>query len=309
MVLRLLFSFFIFVSHVWTQDAAQLSTEAQLAFDQRDYRTALKKVDEALKMDQAEIYFLQRSKVLESMKYYKMCYDNYVQGLEIYPTSFELYNGLGLFLAKVNELDASEEILTTAYELAMTNSEKVTVLINRSVTLQSKRELNLAYKDLKEANQLDPSSVIALVNLGSICDQLNKQQEGLSFLKQALELDSNFSGIYINLGALYQKMGDYTNALSMFDKMVEKEPTEAMGYSNRAYSKLKLNDLKGAMKDAEKSLDLYPSNAYAHMVKGAIYLQLGKDRDACESLNLAKEFGFEKKYGDEVNFYVEKACK
>lgn len=283
--------------------------QAKTAFDNKDFKTALKNIDYAIKFDSLIIdFFVIKAKCLYELKLYQELYDTYNMAISIFPNYSFLYNNRGNLLINFREFDTAIHDFTTAIELAENDSTKHNSITNRAAAKISKRDFNGAYQDLLTAYKFDSTDFATLTNLGVVCDEIGKGDETLKYLLKAIELDSSFYPAYLNIGFKYQVMGQYEKALEYHDKVLEFNPDEPLGYSNRSFTKFKLGDLKGAMKDIEKSIRLYPENSYAYRIRALIYIEERKIEKACDDLQTALDKGFTVTYGEEVINLHKKYC-
>lgn len=273
-------------------------------------KAALKSIDKALSLAKKEDYILFRSEVLLALEDYQATFDNYKTGIELFPESFYLHSQLGIFLNQVGEIEYSTDILTKSIELAGKDEDLLsTAYTNRSGVFTAVRDFESAYNDLILAHTYDTTNIAPLINLGAVCDEIGKAEEGINFLYKALAIDPTYYPIYGNIGFFHQTKGDYAKAIECYNKVLEMNPDEPLGYSNRSFNRMKLGDLKGAMTDIDKSIKLYPANAYAYMVKGSIYVEQKKFDKACEQFSIALQKGFTERYGKDVEIMMGKYCQ
>jgi tetratricopeptide (TPR) repeat protein len=304
-----LVSFIVFSQSVYSQADSVAYKKAQAEYDKGDFKNSLKSVDQALSIAEKEDYFLLKAMILNGLKNYQGVFDTYSRAINVLPESFFAHCNMGIFLTEIGELEFATEILTKAIDLAGNNQEHLsTAYTNRSGVFTSVRDFESAYEDLIKAVQYDSTNVAPLINLGAVCDEIGKADEGIKFLLKALELDPSYYPIYGNIGFMYQTQGQYEKAIECYNKVIEMNKDEPLGYSNRSFNRMKLGDFKGAMTDIDKSIKLYPQNSYAYMVKGSIYLEMGKADKACEQFSIALLKGFTERYGKDVESLMQKNC-
>jgi len=220
--------------------------------------------------------------------------------IDIFPDKHFLYNTRGNLYLKLKEYDSAVDDLTKSFELAETDSLKCRSISDRATAKLDTRDFEGAYQDLIAAYQLDSTYLGALVNLGSVCNKLGRQDEALKFLLKSVEIDPLFFPAYGNIGFIYQGLGQYEKAIEYFNKILEIQPEEPLGYSNRSFSRFKLGDTKGALEDIEKSIELFPKNSYAYWIRAQIYIEMGKKKKICKDLQTAIDLQFTFNYGDDA---------
>ncbi len=282
------------------QSAKKLYKKSQEAFEQGQFKKAIKYIDEALEKDPKNgDYYLLKGNTHHQMKEYKEEFEAYSKGIEMDPQS-KLYNNRGILMMSAKEFQFAIEDYTHAIELEEVDTLKKTYYSNRGAAKSYIRDFEGAYQGLHKAYLIDTNDLAVLVNLGSVCDETGRGDETLFYLLKAIEIDSNFVGAYANIGFKYQEMGQHEKAIEYYDRVPELDPNEPLGYSNRSYNRIKIGDLKGAMKDINKSIKLYPDNSYAYRVRALIHIEEGNVEDACKDLQTALDKGFTLTYGEGV---------
>ena len=285
----------------FTQTVDEIYAEANAAIEAKDFKLALKKIDQVIKLDAENIdYYGSKAYVLFELERFQDAYDFYNEAILIFPEAASLYNDRGCLLLSFQEFELAAEDFTTAMEYAENDSIKNSAITNRATTKMATREFIGAYQDLMLAYAFDSTNIATLTNLGAITDEIGRGDETLKYLLKAVEVDPDFYPAYGNIGFKYQEMGEHEKAIVYYDKVLAFNPDEPLGYSNRSYNKLKLGDTKGAIKDIDKSIKLYPENSYAYRIRALIYLEVDKPDKACADLQTAINYGFTEMYGEEV---------
>jgi len=195
-----------------------------------------------------------------------------------------------------------------ALHFADSNLLKETILVNRSHAKKRLHNAEGAVDDLKKVLELNPVSIGALVNLGTLLPDVGQTQEAISCLEKVIKLDSTFAGGYGNLAFLYSEIGEYKKALQISNALLSFKPNEAFALNNRGYIKYKLNDFTGALEDINNSISIIPGNSYAFRNRGLVYIAMKKDSEACIDFKKSLNLGFTDQYGNEVDELVKKYC-
>ncbi len=291
------------------QTAGDYYEQAKSDGGKKDYKAALKAINKALVLDSMNPnYYISKANYLVELKEYQEVFNTINKGILLNPKTDFLYLNRGDFLMSADYPDKAIEDFTKAMELAPNDTSKNHALVNRAAAKSSKRDFEGAYDDLHQAYLFDSSNITILNNLGALCDDLGKGEEGINYLLIVIKIDSTMEGSYVNIGFNYQHAGNYQKAAPYFDKALQINPKSGIGYCNRSYNKLMLNDISGALKDIEMSLKLYDENSYAYRTRALIYLKQNKKDKACADLQTASEKGFKQNYGDEVTKLIRDNC-
>lgn len=214
--------------------------------NKKNYESALKAVTKALEKDSTQVkYYLLKAVALEDLEKYPEALAVFSDAIRVDASSPEVYFGRGDIYLKGELFDLAIKDYSSALQYCETDSLKVVALNNRAAAILSQREFKGAYVDLNRAYALDSTSLITLINLGMVCDEVGKGDETIFYLLKAVEIDSTFFGAYTNLGFKYQDMKEFEKSISYFDKALACNPKDFFSLNNRGYSKLKLGDLKG----------------------------------------------------------------
>lgn len=311
MKIKLLFLFVFQLLNYSAQTDSLEFAKAELEFEKGNFSAALKSIEKVVDKKNNVFYYTLKSEILFELKKYQESFDILVLGLDKNPESFILHNYMGIFLSKLDDNDQAIMSFTTALEYVETEEDEMLVLVNRATSYSAIRKFEESYNDLIKAYVFDTTNVAAIINLGAICDEIGKTEEAIMYLERALLLDLTefeYIGIYANLGFQHQNLGKYEKAIEYYNKVIELDPKEALGYSNRSYNKMMLRDLKGAMQDIDMSIKLYPENSYAYMVKGKIYIEQGKKKQACEQFQMALDRNYTQRYGEDVENLKKENC-
>lgn len=292
------------------QTAEDYYKKASDFYDKGDYNNAITNVNKALQTDSINVkYLLLKGNTFEKENKIQEAFDAYTVAIKSNPRDPYVYNQRGLLLMKIQETEYSIRDFSTALNFEKVDSIKLTLLLNRGAAKINIRDFQGAYDDFIAALKFDTLNIGTLNNLASVCDEVGKGEQTLSYLFKIVKIDSTFIGAYGNIGFKYQEMGDYKMAIKYFNKVLELQPNEPLGYSNRAYNRYKLGDYKGALSDIDLSIKLYPTNSYAYRNRALIYLAENDKSKACMDISEALRLGFTKMYGEEIEQLKGQHCK
>ncbi|HPB02461.1 MAG TPA: tetratricopeptide repeat protein [Bacteroidales bacterium] len=304
----LVLSLFFLIAN--SQTADEYYEKAVNSVNSNHYSAGLRLIDKAISLDADKAdYYIIKAVCYHNLEKYDEALETYDTAMQLFPDSAFLYSLRGVQLQSMRIFDKALANHNIAIKLAKDDSLSIMCYVNRSACYMATRNFKMAYNDLMSAYAIDSMNLNVLNNLGTVCDELGKDDDVFKYLFKIIEIDSTYYGAYINVGFKYQQMGLYDKSLVYFDKAIVYEDDEPLLYSNRSYSRLMTGDLKGAMQDIEKSIKMYPGNSYAYRNRALIYIAQEKFEEACEDLQTALNNGFTEMYGDEVLTLQSKYCK
>lgn len=309
---RFLILFLFIFTNLSAQSAKEFQNLAIEAFKEKKHDLAISLIESAIQLDATIAdFYLNKAIYLQENNQYVEAFNTYNSAITKFSTNTYLFNGRGVLLISMGEFDLAIESFTDQLKITPKDSLKIYTgaLLNRAAAKGKKRDFNGSYKDLKLALKIEPNNVSVLWHLGSVCDEIGKGDETLTYLLKALEVDPSLISINVNIGFKYQVMEKYKESISYFDIAITHDSNDALAYSNRAYSWLKLGNIDNALLDINKSIALYPANSYAYRIRALIYIETKEIIKACNELHTALDKGFKISYGNEVNTLLAKYCK
>jgi tetratricopeptide (TPR) repeat protein len=307
----LFFSLLIFSNlTVLAQSAEDYHKKASDYYDKEDYENAILNINQALQTDPGNaIYLLFKGNAFEKGKKIQEAYDTYTLAISLNPRDSRFYSQRGVLLTNVLNIEYAIRDFNAALDFETVDSLKTVLLHNRGAAKIYTRDFQGAYDDFIAALQYDTLNIGILNNLATVCDEVGKGEQTLTYLHKILKIDSTFIGAHLNIGFKYQEMGEYLTAIKYFNKVLELEPEEPLAFSNRAYCRYKTGDYDNALSDINVSIRLFPANSYAYRNRALIYLAKNKVSEACADIEESLRFGFTKVYGDEVENLKKQHCK
>jgi TolB-like protein/Flp pilus assembly protein TadD len=136
--------------------------------------------------------------------------------LEIDDTLAEAHASLGFIRYRLDwDWPAAEQSYLRAIEI---NPSYATVHHWYSMCLRTMGRLDEALTEARLAQKLDPSMLIAGVELGRIYYFAREYDEAIAQYKKTLEMDPSFLAAHFRLGQAYVQRGMYDEAISEFNK-------------------------------------------------------------------------------------------
>lgn len=102
-----------------------------------------------------------------------------------------------------------------------------------------------------------------------------------------------------------QEEGKFQQAVAAYDEAIRLNPEFADAYHNRAICHALLHNYSNAIKDANSAIEPAPRDALTHMVRGAIYAELGQTQKAIADLEKALDLGLESEKRAAVEDFLE----
>lgn len=121
--------------------------------------------------------------------------------------------------------------------------------------------LNKLYLDYQNKIKQNPKDYQSLINIGAVCQKMNKFDEALKYYNLASKYEPPSTNISkINIGSLYMNKKDYQNALKIYNEILSKSPNNHRAQFLRALCYEKLNKYQEAIKDYKACLANNPDN-------------------------------------------------
>lgn len=132
---------------------------------------------------------------------------------------------------------------------------------------QTGAPIEQAIEAYKNAIEADPTSVGALVNLGTIFFHKRKWKEAEKYYRQAIEHRPDYALAHFNLGNLFDERGEWEQAREHYQKAVELDPRYADAHYNLALLYRNLGQTLLAVKHWQTYLNLDPGSEWAAIAR------------------------------------------
>jgi tetratricopeptide (TPR) repeat protein len=185
----------------------------------------------------------------------------------------------------------------------------------------------LAFKSYDNALKTNPMSVPVYENLASLYSQKGDKKRALDYIEKGLKVDDKSIDLYLTRSKIYESQdkkdlakqdlnqilsfapdnlfaktglanmkknhGELEDALKDYNKLIAEKP-ESLLYNGRADVYLKMRKNKDALADVNKALAIDPKFAQSYVTKALILFNTAKPKEACENLDKAVKYGYEK---------------
>tara|TARA_B100001248_G_C27399698_1_gene469124 strand:+ start:2365 stop:5136 length:2772 start_codon:yes stop_codon:yes gene_type:complete len=295
------------------KDYRVYSTYADLEFLRRNYPSAIKNAESALKLYDADVdslYVLVNAHLqlgnireahyasskaveleannAESQTKYALTLSkfqsptagiNYIKNLvHTYPSNLEYRMGL----AKVYyENDKFSEALAVLQQIEKLVKDKKPLYLLMSQIYEGMNDYENSLKSLLSTAQQSPSDPKIYFKIGVLQYRAKKYQNALEQFLMTKQLNENYPTLYTRIGESYLKLGQYDKAMQAAQKEIRRNPKLADGYllageiylSNGHYSK--------AAGQFQRVIQINPNSAY-------LYIKIARAHRLAGNYDLAK---------------------
>ena len=157
-----------------------------------------------------------------------------------------------------------------------------------SLSLNDERR---AYTDYCDVLDLDKDNREALFFRAYINMEQRDYRAARVDYERLLLLDANHFNARLGLAILNQKEGRLKEANDQLSTLLTAHPQEASLYAARADVEKELKAYDLALLDMSEAIRLQPSQAQHYLIRAAIYVKLGRKKDARADLERAVELG------------------
>jgi predicted O-linked N-acetylglucosamine transferase (SPINDLY family) len=119
-------------------------------------------------------------------------------------------------------------------------------------------ELECAETLLRRLLQAAPQHRDALHQLGTVCVQTQRAEEGIALIRESLRIDAAQPAAHMHLAIALRRLGRAHEAIACFDQALVLRPDLAEALYNRGNALADLGKLEEAVADLEKALHLKP---------------------------------------------------
>ena len=190
---------------------------------------------------------------------------DFTRAIELYPKYGTAYNNRGLAKKNKGDLDGAIADCTRAIEL---DPKDAGAYSNRGIAKQTQGDLNGAIADYTRAIELDPKDAGAYSNRGNAKEVKGDVEGAIADCTRAIKLDPKYVPAYNTRGLAKKNKGDLNEAITDYTRAVELDPKHVNAYYNRGVAKGAKGDIDGAIADYNRVIELDPKNAGAYNERG-----------------------------------------
>jgi serine/threonine protein kinase/Tfp pilus assembly protein PilF len=150
-------------------------------------------------------------------------------------------------------------------------------------------------RELKTAYELDPLSVVILVNLSSKRWESGDSLQALELIERALDIEPTRMATYSTFGRGLRMSGRLEDAVAIYQRAIQIDSTYSSAYNQLCYTYNEMGDFERAIKSADHYVQSLPDEPDAYDTRGDIYAYNGRLNKAIENYQQAikvdPEFG------------------
>jgi TolB-like protein/Tfp pilus assembly protein PilF len=193
----------------------------------------------------------------------------------------EAYTSLGGIEHNRNDYEAAEAAFQRALEL---NPNYVTAYHWYGLLLgEPLGRRDEALELIKMAAELDPRSLVILVNVGRVYDSVGQSDESLAWYRRSIEIDPDFAYSYQSIGFHYWNAeGQLDEAVRWSRKSVSVDPGDPILIAYLGLLFLDLGDLDRAEYWSERAIELAPESFIPNLAMQLFQLYRGDPFAALE---------------------------
>lgn len=203
-----------------------------------------------------------------------------------------LYTNMGALQGQLLRFDEAIESYTFALNVAPYH---VPALLGRASVYLDTGKLELARVDYSLVLDVEKENEEALLMRAYIYKVQRQYKFARADYDRLLELHADHFNARLGLALLLQAEGEREQAVRMLDLLITESKEDAsrstLLYRARAEVEWESEQYEAALVDVEKSLQIDDSQAEAYLLRGQIYLALGKKPQARRDFNQAQALG------------------
>ncbi|XP_013422191.1 stress-induced-phosphoprotein 1-like [Lingula anatina] len=232
--------------------ALEEKEKGNAAYKKKDFETAIKHYDEAIRLDPTNITFLtNKAAVYFEQSDLKSCIETCEKAIEVGRENRADFKLLAKAYARMGNAYNKQEDL-----------ENALTYYNKALSEHRTPEVTSKAKEIEKKL---------------------KEREKLAYINPELSLEEKTKG-----NKAFQE-GDYPTALKHYAEAIKRNPEDAKIYSNRAACYTKLMEFSLALSDCEQCIKLDPKFIKGYLRKGACLLAMKDTRKAAEVYQKAME--------------------
>ena len=162
---------------------------------------------------------------------------------------------------------------------------------NRGSVKSALGDHKAAIADFNKAIEIYPQSGVAYYNRGNSHSALGDHKAAIADFDRAIEINPHSDDAYCNRGNAKIVSGDHQGAIADYDKAIEIKPHSEQAFNNRGNARYSLGDHSGALADFDKVIEINPRSVQAYYNRGNVKLALGDYQGAISDYDKSLEIG------------------
>jgi len=217
-------------------------------------------------------------------KNYNSAFAVYKKGLQMYPYSASLYDGIGAVYLKKNQYGQAYENFNTASQLDTSNS-LYKIHAHESIYRSYITKFNLARYLISKAFILSPNNPVILDNFKSI------QENKFHFLEMVYYVCQNPKDLNLSKGNEAFWKNNYNKAEQFYQKSIKLRPKNYEAFNNLGLVYLETSEISSAIDNFKKAANLNPKLAQSYNNLGVAYSRLNKYTESDKNFDISIKTG------------------
>jgi tetratricopeptide (TPR) repeat protein len=160
-------------------------------------------------------------------------------------------------------------------------------LLVKGIAFMGSNDLPKAIEVLKQALEIDPSSIATINNLGLAYNTARRYQDAVDCLMRAIRLGYESAMIYGNLGVAYTGLQRIPDAVDAYKRAIQLEPDSALAHYNLGSIYGRSGRCAEAIEELKEAARLDPNSASICINLGTIYKLSGRIEESLETFREA----------------------
>ena len=237
-------------------------------------------------------------KVALTRRDYRRAIDRFEEALKLSPAASRLRQPLAMAYQGIGERAKAEENLrqyavdggepAVDDPIADALSDKVVaskVLLRRGQRAGKAGRFDLAEKAFRAAVAADPADAEAVANLGISLANLGRIDEAQAQLQQALKMDDSITVAHLSLGVVHDRKGRDQAAIDEYEATLRQDAENAQARAYLADARMRLGQPLLAAAQYRQALDKAPDSTRLRYSLGMAYVRAGRFTDARKVLD------------------------
>ncbi len=210
------------------------------------------------------------------------------RAIEIDRSDAAIHFNLGALLEKSGQLSEALDAYVTASRL---DSQNFDAAFYQGLLYSRLGRFGEAAAALGAASRINPESVEALIALGMTQEKLQDFEKAELALRKAVSIEPKNNFAKINLAVVLVRKNQESLAEDVLKTVVLDEAQNAKAHAVLGWARLELGKLKDAEQSLKKALEIDPANVIARNNLAVLYQRQGKKEEAKAELDLAIHSG------------------